>query len=204
MNRADQRKFHYLYKTTCLITDRYYIGIHSTDNLKDGYIGSGKRLWLSIKKHGKENHTLEILEMLSGRKALCEREKEVVTTDLLDDPLCMNLITGGGEAVGFRGSHSEETKQRIRAKLQVRTFSDEHRQKISDARRGKSTWSKGKRLSSLHRKNIGDANRGKKMSPEMKEKMSQIRKGKKLSLEHRRRISEGHLRRKVFIDEGLG
>lgn len=29
--------------------------MHSTDNLDDGYVGSGKRLWNSIKKHGKEN-----------------------------------------------------------------------------------------------------------------------------------------------------
>lgn len=36
--QAERRKYHYIYKTTCLITNRYYIGMHSTDNLEDGYI----------------------------------------------------------------------------------------------------------------------------------------------------------------------
>ena len=69
-----ERRYHYIYKTTCIITGRYYIGMHSTDNLDDGYLGSGKRLWFSINYHGKENHTKEILEFLDSRKLLKERE----------------------------------------------------------------------------------------------------------------------------------
>lgn len=53
--QASRRKYHYIYKTTCTITSKFYIGMHSTDNLEDGYVGSGKRLWYSINKHGKEN-----------------------------------------------------------------------------------------------------------------------------------------------------
>ena len=68
------RKYHYIYKTTCIITNRFYIGMHSTDNLQDGYIGSGKRLYYSIKKYGKENHTCEILEFLPDRLSLKNRE----------------------------------------------------------------------------------------------------------------------------------
>ena len=44
---------HYIYKTTCNITNKYYIGMHSTSNLEDGYLGSGKRLRYSIRKYGK-------------------------------------------------------------------------------------------------------------------------------------------------------
>ena len=55
MERASRRKYHYIYKTTCIINDKFYIGMHSTDNMEDGYIGSGKRLWHSINYHGKEN-----------------------------------------------------------------------------------------------------------------------------------------------------
>ena len=67
---------HYIYKTTCNVTKRYYIGMHSTTNLEDGYLGSGKRLRYSVRKYGKENHTKEILEFLPTREKLVIREFE--------------------------------------------------------------------------------------------------------------------------------
>jgi hypothetical protein len=90
-----QKKYYYIYKTTNLINGKYYIGMHTTDNLNDGYVGSGKRLWYSINKYGKENFKCEILEMLSDRTSLKEREKELVNEELLKDFMCMNLKTGG-------------------------------------------------------------------------------------------------------------
>ena len=69
--------------------------MHSTDNLNDGYVGSGKRLWYSINKYGKENFKLEILEMLPDRSSLKEREKQLVNENILKDPMCLNLKTGG-------------------------------------------------------------------------------------------------------------
>jgi len=96
-----QKRYHYIYKTTCSITGKYYVGMHSTDNLEDGYIGSGKRLWLSINKHGREHHSKEILEFLESRKALKDRETQLVNEDVLKDPMCMNLHIGGGG--GFNG-----------------------------------------------------------------------------------------------------
>ena len=86
---------HYIYKTICNVTKRYYIGMHSTSNLEDGYLGSGKRLRYSIRKYGKENHTKEILEFLSTREKLVIRETEIVNKILLTDKLCMNLCVGG-------------------------------------------------------------------------------------------------------------
>jgi hypothetical protein len=96
MARAEKRKYHYIYKITCKITGRFYIGMHSTDDLDDGYFGSGKRLWHSINYHGKENHVKEILEYLPSRQLLKEREKEIVNKDLIGDVMCMNLQEGGG------------------------------------------------------------------------------------------------------------
>ena len=45
-----EKKYHFIYKTTNLLSGKYYIGMHSTDNLDDGYLGSGYRLRLAIKK----------------------------------------------------------------------------------------------------------------------------------------------------------
>jgi hypothetical protein len=69
--------------------------MHSTNDLNDGYVGSGKILRYSIRKYGLENHRFEILEHLSDRKSLFLRESEMVNQDLLSDPLCMNLRYGG-------------------------------------------------------------------------------------------------------------
>ena len=94
INRAKNRKFHYIYKIT-RFDGAYYIGMHSTDNLEDGYFGSGQRLWKSINYHGKDKHTKEILEFLPDRESLAAREKELVRRELLEDRLCMNLSLGG-------------------------------------------------------------------------------------------------------------
>lgn len=90
-----QKTIHYIYKTTCIVTGRYYIGMHSTNNLEDGYMGSGKRLRYSIRKYGNENHIKEVLEYLPNREMLIEREKEIVSSDLIQDVNCMNLKEGG-------------------------------------------------------------------------------------------------------------
>jgi hypothetical protein len=90
-----QNTIHYLYKTTCLVTGRYYIGMHSTSNLDDGYLGSGIRLRRSIRKYGKENHVKEIIEFFDCREVLIEAEKRAITGDMLDDTDCMNLMSGG-------------------------------------------------------------------------------------------------------------
>jgi hypothetical protein len=69
--------------------------MHSTNNLNDGYLGSGKRLTRSIRKYGKENFKLDILEFLPDRKTLELKEKELVNEEQLKDPLCMNICVGG-------------------------------------------------------------------------------------------------------------
>lgn len=90
-----QKKYHYIYKTTCQVTGKFYVGMHSTDNLDDGYLGSGKILGYSRKKYGDESHKKEIIEMCPSREALKLREKEIVNEQLLADPLNINLKYGG-------------------------------------------------------------------------------------------------------------
>ena len=95
MPRREKKKFHFLYKTTNLINGKFYIGVHSTDNLNDGYLGSGKILRYSINKYGIENFKIEILEFFEDKGKLFEREKEIVNESFLQDPSCMNLKSGG-------------------------------------------------------------------------------------------------------------
>lgn len=94
-NLKSLKKYFYIYKTTNLLNGKFYIGMHSTNNLNDGYLGSGKKLRYSVRKYGKENFKLEILEFLTDFSLLKERERNLVNEELLKDPMCMNLKPGG-------------------------------------------------------------------------------------------------------------
>ena len=78
-NLNKKKKLHFIYKTVNLLTGEYYIGMHSTNNVNDGYKGSGTRLRYSIRKYGIENFECKILEWYSDRESLVAREKEIVT-----------------------------------------------------------------------------------------------------------------------------
>jgi hypothetical protein len=90
-----EKQYHFIYKTTNLLNGKYYYGMHSTNNLNDGYYGSGKRLRYSLNKYGKKNHKVEILEYLSNRKLLINREKEIVNLNEIAKIDCINLMVGG-------------------------------------------------------------------------------------------------------------
>jgi hypothetical protein len=90
-----QKLYHTLYRTTCTVTKKFYIGAHSTNDLEDEYFGSGLRLLRSIRKHGKDKHVKEVLEILDSKESMYIRENEVVNEELLQNPLCMNLKRGG-------------------------------------------------------------------------------------------------------------
>jgi len=89
------KKYHYIYKTVNVLSGKYYIGMHSTSNLNDGYLGSGTRLRYSINKHGRDNHKVEILEFCDTRELLKQREEEIVTMNEIAKVDCMNLRVGG-------------------------------------------------------------------------------------------------------------
>lgn len=92
---SEPKRYHILYKTTCKVTENFYIGVHSTTDLEDGYLGSGKRLSRSVEKYGRENHVREILEFSENREELMKREREIVNDELLENQKCMNLKKGG-------------------------------------------------------------------------------------------------------------
>ncbi len=83
-----------IYKITNLIDNKFYIGAHITNNINDGYMGSGKKIKYAIKKHGIKNFTKEILYILESKEEMYEKEYEEINKVLhLDN--CYNIITGG-------------------------------------------------------------------------------------------------------------
>lgn len=192
--RAAYKKYHFIYKTTCLITDKYYLGMHSTDDLNDGYLGSGKILTRSIHKYGRENHVREIIEMLPDRKSLSLKEAEIVNEQHLRNSKCMNLQKGGcafefnripDMHLGMSGKkHSEETKKKI-----SKANRGKKRPKISEALKGRQFSEQTRKKMSEKQKQRPDLK--KPLTDEVKQKISETLKGIPLSEERKRRISEG-------------
>lgn len=103
--------------------------MHSTDNLKDGYLGSGTRLKRSIRRHGAENFKIEILRFFESRALLVEEEKKVVSVGLLEDPLCMNLRTGG-EGGFFSKEHKEKVHKGASTYMKLKWKDPDYRSRI--------------------------------------------------------------------------
>lgn len=208
MTRADQRKFHYIYKITRNDgSGKYYIGMHSTDDLEDGYFGSGQLLWKSIKKHGMEKHSKEILEFLPSRKELKVRERILVNEEILNDPLCMNLKLGGeggaqsdpqvlkiisdkakqrtGSKNSFFGKqHSVETRKKIADTRTGKPLSEGVRQKLSNSLSGRSgEWTHTEETKNKL-KRAWEHRRLTPVSEEARKKMSAARTGKGHHLYH--------------------
>jgi hypothetical protein len=124
------RKYHFIYKTTCSVNGKYYYGMHSTDNLEDGYLGSGTKLWHSIKKHGIENFKIEILEFCLDRESLKQREAELITEEMLNDPMCMNLKLGGegGWNLYARERSNQSELGRLKGRKGGISFTSKHRE----------------------------------------------------------------------------
>ena len=104
---------HYIYKIIFLRgfpTGRYYLGKRSfngSDLIKDDYSGSGLFCKAYFKAYGKrlgDTYLKEIIEINPSSKVNAYREMIIIGDLWKTDPLCMNLVPGGG------GGDSTEAK----------------------------------------------------------------------------------------------
>ena len=124
LKQAYERKYHYVYKTTNILNNMYYLGLHSSDRLKNNYLGSGSRLKKAIKFYGKENFNKIILKTFSTREEASNYEKELVTEKIINDANSYNLC-GGGDNGGIGVTRSEESKEKNRQAHLGRTHGEE-------------------------------------------------------------------------------
>lgn len=175
-----EKKFHFIYKTIDTRNNNFYVGMHSTDNLNDGYIGSGTRLKHLIHKHGKDIFTLEILEFLPNRNSLKIREQEIITQDFLLVEKCMNLQPGGSG--GFKNEeHQLKCSQAAGIKHRERMLNDsEYRKKMTKM----VSESNKKRLKKGTLKPIQESYSwvGKKHKPETIDKMKSSKQGQGIGI----------------------
>jgi group I intron endonuclease len=161
-----ENKYHYIYKTTNLKNGKFYVGMHSTNNLKDGYLGSGYKLRRSINKYGKENFNVEILEYFPNRTSLKSKEKELVNTELLKDPMCMNLVYGGnggyispeGVKLGAINRNKKMWKDAEYVSKMKEVARNTYNRLWKEGKLKNNPWPKGKPLNEEHKQKIGKAN----------------------------------------------
>lgn len=110
-----EKKFNYLYKITNNINNKFYYGIHSTNNLNDNYMGSGKRLHEAYNKYGLENFTKDIICFKSTRQEISDLEQKIVNENLVKNTNCYNLCLGGGNPPFIRKGyhHTDSFRQHI-------------------------------------------------------------------------------------------
>lgn len=124
--------FYTVYRTTNLINNKAYIGIHITENPYDDYLGSGKLLHKAIKKYGKVNFKKEILFMFDNIEDMRLCEKSLVNVDYILRNDTYNIGIGGNYGP-FGKTPSEDTKLKISKAKKNKARSEEEKLNISIA-----------------------------------------------------------------------
>jgi len=89
------KKYHVVYKTTNIVNNKIYIGLHSTNNIQDRYLGSGWVLKEAIKKYGRDKFVKKILYVYHTREKARSKEAEIVDEEFCKRLDTYNLAVGG-------------------------------------------------------------------------------------------------------------
>jgi hypothetical protein len=88
--------YYFIYETTNLVNGKKYRGRHHTDNLDDGYLGSGNYLKMAIEKYGRENFERNLLFFAIDYDNLLWAEKVFVDKEWVERKDTYNITEGGG------------------------------------------------------------------------------------------------------------
>lgn len=171
--------FRFIYKTTNSLNGMYYIGMHRTDDINGGYLGSGRQLLKAFIEQGKDTFTKEILEFAETDEELMFLEKQYVNREVVEDCNSYNMTTGGAGRLSYGEScnFSEEGLERLR--ISGKRYKGENNPFY-----GKTHTEETREILSLNAsKKVGELNPffGKTHSEEFKKKASEMRLGKNKS-----------------------
>ena len=142
----------YTYITTNKINSKQYVGSHETDNINDGYLGSGRPYFINaLKKYGKKNFKREIISFYKNIKTARKKESYYIKKYSTLVPNGYNISPTGG--TGINGKHSKYSKKKMSEshKGQIpwnkgKTLKTDNRlMKMSESLKGMKAWNKGKK-----------------------------------------------------------
>lgn len=128
-----------VYKITNKVNNKVYIGITSKgisarwkEHIYSAEHGCPFKLHNAIRKYGKENFSIELIDFCNSWEELTEKEQYYISEyKSLQDKFGYNMTEGGDGTFGR--THSEETKEKIRQKAIGREVTEATRLKLSKA-----------------------------------------------------------------------
>ncbi len=165
--------FFLVYKTTNLVNGKIYIGCHKTDDINDGYIGSGTHMRRAVVKHGRDNFHRELLGVFQNKEEMFALEASLVTPEFVARKDTYNIMVGGRggwDHINVNGlQHTERRKAAVRAVIHHATAGSIRRwanpvykaqmiAKVSLALVGRQPSFAGKRHTEITKLKIGRAN----------------------------------------------
>ena len=166
--------YHFIYKTYS-VSGLYYYGRHSTTNVDDGYLGSGK--WIrSIKD--KSNLKRDIVLFCENFEELLKYEKQYISNHI-NDPKCMNF---NENPVGFSSINnpnkllkgSSILSERVKGEkngMYGKTHTEEYKNYLREHYSGENGNFYGRKHTEESKEKIRQKRLGSKFSPETIEKL---------------------------------
>lgn len=186
------RKYNYLYKITNKINGKIYIGVHRTDNLDDGYLGSGIIIKRAKEKYGIENFEKEILEYFDTYQDALNKERKIVNITFIEDSNNYNIKEGGygnckwsteGLKLLSESAKNRWKNKKYRNMMQEKVFNNTDRN--LRVGKGRSKWIK--EHPEEHKINMNKINH----NPIKIKRMAETHTGMKRSINAKKNISKG-------------
>ncbi len=169
-------KFHYIYKTTNTINGMFYIGKRTCSKPFDpDYYGSGTLIRRAVQKYGHAAFKVEKIAEAETLECLNQLERDIITSEVIEDPLCYNLIPGGSGGF-YHLNRSENIKAVVqKRKLAIDSWSPTRRQEINSKKghKGAENFWYGK-----DRSKEKNPFYGRRHSNETKQRLSEMKRGR--------------------------
>lgn len=199
----------YIYETTNLINGKKYIGKKVSNIFVNSYYGSGILLKKAIRKYGKNNFKVVLLDEAYNNIELNEKEKFYINKyNATKSDLYYN-IAEGGEGGNLIMGYTDEQYNSFREKVSINTklamknysFSNEQRFKMGSPNRNKNISTTVRNKISKSLKGRPSKLKGIPLSDEHKRNISKSSFGKPPTIKGRKAINNGIINKYVPVNE---